>query len=194
MAVNRSLSQPFSTLTLGWLAVVLVLCGSITGRNAAAGEFEDAVRAYDQGNLEAAIIIFEQLAQQGNALAQYNLGWMLDNGEGVPEDDAEAVRWYRKAAEQGDADAQHNLGWMLDNGEGIPEDDTEAVRWYRKAAEQGLADAQNNLGRMYADGAGVPQDDVSAYAWASVAAAQGLIDSKVLKAFISRRLDRPKID
>ena len=68
------------------------------------------------------------------------IGWMYDNGEGVPEDDAEAVRWYRLAADV--ADAQHNLGWMYANGEGVAEDDAEAVRWYRLAADQGLADAQ----------------------------------------------------
>ena len=42
-------------------------------------------------------------AEAGSAQAQYNLGLMYDNGEGVPEDDGEAVKWYRKAAEQGDA-------------------------------------------------------------------------------------------
>ena len=41
---------------------------------------------------------------------------MYDRGEGVPENDAEAVKWYRKAAEQGLADAQHNLGMMYDKG------------------------------------------------------------------------------
>ena len=61
-------------------------------------------------------------AEQGDAMAQTNLGWMYDNGEGVPEDDTEAVKWYRKAAEQGYAMAQHNLGWMYANGEGVPED------------------------------------------------------------------------
>jgi TPR repeat protein len=40
-------------------------------------------------------------AEQGYASAQYNLGRMYANGDGVPEDDAEAVRWYRLAAEQG---------------------------------------------------------------------------------------------
>ena len=65
---------------------------------------------------------------------------MYANGEGVPEDDAEAVRWLRLAADQGHADAQHNLGWMYANGEGVPEDDAEAARWYRLAADQGHAD------------------------------------------------------
>ena len=46
------------------------------------------------------------MAEQGNASAQSNLGFMYANGEGVPEDDATAVMWYTKAAEQGDAEAQ----------------------------------------------------------------------------------------
>ena len=52
-------------------------------------------------------------------MAQNNLGLMYANGEGVPEDDAEAVHWYRKAAKQGYADAQYNLGLMYDYGEGV---------------------------------------------------------------------------
>ena len=65
-------------------------------------------------------------------------GWMYATGRGVPQDDAEAVRWYRLAAEQGDAYAQYNLGLMYRKGEGVPQDDAEAVRWYRLAAEQGM--------------------------------------------------------
>ena len=65
-----------------------------------------------------------RLAEQGHAKAQYNLGLMYDNGEGVPENDSEAVKWYRLAAEQGIATAQYNLGIMYDNGEGVPENDS----------------------------------------------------------------------
>ena len=79
----------------------------------------------------------KERAEQGDAEAQSALGIMYDLGEGVPEDDAEAVKWYRKAAEQGNADAQCNLGIMYDLGEGVPEDDAEAAKWFRKAAEQG---------------------------------------------------------
>ena len=46
------------------------------------------------------------MVPQGDADAQFNLGFMYDNGRGVAQNDAEAVRWYRKAAEQGDAGAQ----------------------------------------------------------------------------------------
>ena len=54
---------------------------------------------------------------------------MYSNEEGIPENDAEAVRWYRLAAEQGHAISQASLGFMYDNGEGVPENAAEAVRW-----------------------------------------------------------------
>ena len=50
------------------------------------------------------------LADQGYANAQISLGYMYATGLGVPEDDVEAVRWYRLAAEQGYANAQISLG------------------------------------------------------------------------------------
>jgi TPR repeat protein len=62
-------------------------------------------------------------------LAQYNLGLMYGKGWGVPQDYAEAAKWYRRAAEQGYAKAQYNLGVMYYNGEGVPQDYAEAVKW-----------------------------------------------------------------
>ena len=88
-------------------------------------------------------------AEQGDADAQFSLGFMYGTGEGIPQDAAEAVWWYRLAAEQGDAEAQFNLGVMYGTGEGVPQDAAEAVRWYRLAADQDYAAAQFNLGNMY---------------------------------------------
>ena len=97
---------------------------------------------------------------------------MYREGQGVPQDYTEAVKWFRKAAEQGKVHAQNNLGLMYANGQGVPRDDAEAMKWYRKAAEQGEVRAQNNLGLMYDDGWGVAQDYVQAYMWLDLAAAQ----------------------
>ena len=58
----------------------------------------------------------KKAAEQGDALSQYSLGFMYARGNGVPEDDAEAARWYRHAAEQGHAAAQFLLGIMYHNG------------------------------------------------------------------------------
>ena len=106
----------------------------------------------------------------------------------MPEDDAEAVRWYRLAADQGDAGGQNNLGVMYADGRGVPEDDAEAVRWYRLAADQGLADAQNNLGVMYANGEGVPQDNVTAHMWFNIAGANGDEDGRDNREKIERKM------
>ena len=123
------------------------------------------------GNEE--LVELRRLAEQGDADAQSKLGVMYDTGEGVPEDDAEAVKWFRMAAEQGYATAQFNLGVKYAVGQGVPEDDAEAVKWFRMAAKQGVAQAQFNLGVMYDNGQGVPEDDAEAVKWFRMAAKQG---------------------
>ena len=112
-------------------------------------------------------------AEQGDAVAQAALGLSYATGDGVPQDDGEAVRWYRLAADQGNARAQANLGVSYANGLGVPEDDGEAVRWFRLAADKGDARAQANLGVSYANGLGVPQDESEAVRWFRLAADQG---------------------
>jgi TPR repeat protein len=114
------------------------------------------------------------LAQVGNAAAQGIVGNRYANGEGVAQDFAEALKWYRRAADQGDDAAQFNLGAMYANGQGVAQDFAEALKWFRQAAEQGLADAQFNLGAMYANGRGVAQDFAEALKWYRLAAEQGL--------------------
>ncbi len=113
---------------------------------------------------------YKASAEQGDAEAQFNLGWCYDDGRGVAKDKVEAVKWYRKAAEQNYTPAQSNLGWCYDNGQGVAKDYVEAVKWYRQAAEQDHPEAQFNLGYCYAHGQGVAKDKVEAYAWFSLAA------------------------
>lgn len=108
-------------------------------------------------------------AKLGYAPAQFILGLMYAKGQGVPQDYAETVKWWRKAAEQGDVDAQFNLGCMYNRGQGVPQDYVEAAKWWHKAAEQGDAPAQNILGNMYNRGEGVPQDYVEAHKWYNLA-------------------------
>jgi hypothetical protein len=120
--------------------------------------------AYSAKNYAQALKEFGPLAQQGNARAQYALGVMYYNGQGMPQDYMQAAEWFRKAAEQGDIISQYSLGVMYDNGQGVPQHYLQAAAWYRKAAEQRYADAQTNLGVMYAFGQGVYQNNVIAYA------------------------------
>ena len=67
---------------------------------------------------------------------------MYDNGEGVIEDDKEAVKWYRLAAEQGDAVAQSNLAVMYATGQGVIQDNVYAHMWCNIAASNGSENAK----------------------------------------------------
>ena len=58
-------------------------------------------------------------ANAGDADAQYNLGASYYIGQGVPQDDAQAMAWFRKAAEQGHPDGQYNLGRLYSRGGGV---------------------------------------------------------------------------
>jgi Sel1 repeat len=78
-------------------------------------EPQDATLAFESGlALEGqddgqAAAWYRKAADQGNALAQNNLGWMYENGRGMARDDAQAAAWYRKAADQGHEDAKAAL-------------------------------------------------------------------------------------
>ncbi len=76
------------------------------------------------------------------------LGYLYENGKGVPQDYKEAVKRYRLAAEQGLAEAQNDLGYMYKEGQGVTQDYKEALKWYRLAAEQGHAEARKKIKRL----------------------------------------------
>jgi hypothetical protein len=89
---------------------------------AVAGPLEDGEAAYQREDYATAYRLLGPLADQGNAEAQDRLGTMYVVGEGVPKNNSEAVKWYRRAADQGNADAQSHLGLMYAAGEGVPRD------------------------------------------------------------------------
>ena len=86
------------------------------------------------------------------------MGSMYGNGWGVPQDNAEAVKWYRRAAEQGHTSAQFHLGVMYSMGRGVPQDNVQAYAWLLLATEQdsdvaGFAEIAKDVvaGRMTRD-------------------------------------------
>ena len=89
----------------------------------------------------------QQGAEQGHATGQFRLGLMYDTGEGVPQDEAEAARWYRLAAEQGDAGAQNNLGLSYARGEGVLKDSVLAHTWFNIAGANGKRSRPGDAGQ-----------------------------------------------
>ena len=151
----------FSKLA-GFLSVAIIGSSLLTLGCSKDLELEQCKVNYSKDNYSEAFKFCSVAAEQGHAEAQYNLGSMYHEGEGVKRDYIKAVEWLQKAAEQGYADAQNNLGYMYDRGQGVKQDYFKAFEWYQKAAEQGDADAQYKLGNMFYDGHGVRQNNTKA--------------------------------
>ena len=97
--------------------------------------------AYKRGDYKAALKEFRLAAEQGDAQAQFELGVMYDEGQGVAQDYEEAARWFRLAAEQGHALAQNNLGVVYGKGQGVKQDYVIAHKWTNLAAANGVKEA-----------------------------------------------------
>lgn len=88
------------------------------------------------------------LAERGDQRAQFWIGYMHQEGQGLPQDLVEAFKWLQRSADQNESGAQHLLGWMYANGEGVPQDLVMAYMWFTLAAAQGHERAAEALGQI----------------------------------------------
>lgn len=96
-------------------------------------------------NYEQAVRYFTQAAAKGSVVANYHLGDLYYNGNGVDKSFATAKRYFTQAAQKGNANAQYMLGVMYRNGQGGDKDLRQAKAWLQKAANQGHAAAERLL-------------------------------------------------
>ena len=157
-------------------------------------DLQKGVTAYQNGNYATALREWTPLAEQGSAKAQFALGLMYANGQGVLQEHKTAVKWWKFSANQGYAVAQFNLGYMYDEGKGVPQDYKTAVKWYRLAAEQGNVPAQLNLGIMYDEGRGGIQDNVYAHMWYNLAAISGDKDAVTNRDIVAKRMTPSQLE
>jgi len=115
---------------------------------ASAGPLEDAASAHERGDDATAVQLLRPLSEEGNALAQFRLGYIYDTSNGISQDDAGAAKWYRRAADQGVAGAQYNLGAMYADGHGVALDYVEAYKWLSIAASRFPAGYRDDPVRM----------------------------------------------
>jgi TPR repeat protein len=163
--------------------------------------------AYAKKSDMEAVKWFRKAADQDYVLAQYILGVLYANGEGVSKSTSTAVEWYRKAADQGYVNAQFKLGYLyyegegvaneqhpkggdqslaaaadflgvISDGEGVAKNASTAAEWFRKAADHGEPGSQYYLGVMYSNGEGVPKNGSIAADWCRKAADHGLADAQ----------------
>ena len=112
-------------------------------------QFQQGSEATTRGDYQTTFKFLLPLAEQGNALAQMMLGVMYAKGQGVKQDDVEAVKWYRKAAEQGYADAQAMLGFSYLLGQsGVQVNKSLAKEWFGKACDNGDQNGCEYYGKL----------------------------------------------
>ena len=154
-----------------------------------ADKLEDANTAIKNGDFKKAFELLQPLAEEGNAEAQFLLGSLYINGQGVEKDDTEGLSWIMKAARQeydqarlsafsiysglaglGDAGAMYNLGYMYLNGWGGEQDTDAGMTWLESAAKKGHERSAKVLSIIYAEGKfGIPPDGDKASFWGNLA-------------------------
>lgn len=125
---------------LNAMVLALMLMG-LAAPAAGAGALEAGNAAMHKHDYAAAVEIFGPLAETGNAVAQFNLGVLFDEGHGVPQNYLLALKWYTRAASQGLIEAQYLTSYYYRRGRGIQQDTVKAHMWINLAASGGLPHA-----------------------------------------------------
>ena len=129
----------------------------------------------------------KQLAEKGDAAAQFDLAARYAEGRGLDRDPAAAVAWFEKAAAQGQAQAEYRLGVIYEKALGVTRDARKARDFYEKAAAQGHVRAMHNLAVIEAEGVDGKPDYAGAAQWFRRAAEYGVRDSQYNLAILYAR-------
>ena len=108
-----------------------------------ADAFDDAFNKYNSGAFGAALTLLTPLAEDDDIRAQYLLGRIYSEGEGVAKNDKEGAKWYRLAADRGDIVSQLALGSMYVNGRGVERNFVRAYSWLTIVSKNGNRDMTN---------------------------------------------------
>jgi len=158
--------------------------------------FRIGAQALRAGDTKSGILSLEYAASSGHPIAQWKLGRMYAEGDGVKQSDLKAFEYFRDIADAYADEAPGTTrarfvsnafvalgGYYLD---GIPDssikaDSDRAREMFTYAASYfGDADAQYQLGRMYAEGRGGVKDVRQAARWLQLAATKGQYQAQAL--------------
>jgi len=143
-------------------------------------DFDTALDAYKNGDIEAAFAEWKSMADTGDARAQRVIGNLYLNGEGRPANPKKAAQYYELSAVQGDVEAQLSLGTLYREGIGVAQDYDQALHWLYKAAQAGHPLAQYDLAEIFYTGeGGVMQERHHSHDWYRLAAKKGVIIAQV---------------
>ncbi len=136
-----------------------------------AADTDACLSSFKAGQLEAARIQCEPLANQGFPEANFIMARIITNTP--PVDYPKVIYWLQRATELDHGEAAYNLGIAYQTGTGITKDLPKAIHTYQRSAELGNAKAQRNLGLMYSAGIGTEQDYAKAFEYFTASANAG---------------------
>ena len=146
--------------------------------------FESGLASKDRGHYATAMRAWLPMAEAGNPEAQNNVGYMYEEGLGVPQNYLLAMNWYRQAADKGLAEAQHNMGMLYHHGYGVAENLGEAFRWFKMAADQELAESEYMLALAFESGEGTELNYTEAKRLFLSAARKNYVPAQLMYAFM----------
>ena len=124
--------------------------------------FAQGVAAYDAGNYRQAFDLWLPLARSGDLAAAFNIGLMLRDGRGVPQDQPRALTFFKKAAERGHLGSEVNIADMYYKGIGAEQNYLEAARWLMIASRRGHYPSMYKLAGMFERGEGIEANQKAA--------------------------------
>jgi hypothetical protein len=138
----------------------------------ALASWEIGAKALQEGDYARAVRFLNRVAKD-DVRAQFALGILYLNGQGVAKDEQRGADWMKRAANNDLPAAQTVLGSLYVAGRGVEQSDAEASRWFKRAASWGDRDGQAALGVLCHLGRGIPRSDIDSFMWLSLAERQG---------------------
>ena len=122
--------------------IIAVLISLVAMPVAFASDLKAGDTAYKKGDFKTALHHWQPLAEQGNKDAQFAIGTLYNDGQGIAKDYKKSLYWYTKSAQQGHQNAQAMLSMMHFQGKGVSEDHTLAYMWGHIASHNGSKQGQ----------------------------------------------------
>jgi TPR repeat protein len=119
------------------LIAALCLQGHALSARADKDPFDEAMHVYGCADYPKALKMFIPLAEKGDRMSQFQVGMMIEQGQGADPNLNQAFDWYMKAAQQGVADAYFALGQIYSRGEIVAKDPVKAFAWFDLAKKGG---------------------------------------------------------
>ena len=152
-------------------ALIILMWGCISE-----ADINKAEDYYFSGDYDKALIEYKSV--NTDPKAQYRLGLMYENGQGVQTDKKKALKWLTLSADQGYVQAQLEIGFINYN-KGNDKSFKKALNWWNLAAKQGSARGQFFIGAMYEEGLGIGKNSQKAFENYKLAANQNLVQAQV---------------